>query len=297
MVKDRILLRGRPLARAIVLGTMTLAAAAMVYGAVVEPRQLHMVPHSVGVNELPADCEGVRIDLVSDIHTGSLNNGVDNLDRLVGDLKRSDADVVLLAGDYVILSVLGGTYVSGATVAQHLQPLARQKPTYAVLGNHDWWKNGQQIAQDFRKAGIHMTDNRAVRMQVRQCEFWLVGIGDKDEGHPDIAFALEQTRSAPNLPKIALTHNPELFEQIPEEVGLTLAGHTHGGQIRVPIGGYPAFWFKPKAESTFVDGLYREPDGRALFVTRGVGTSIVSLRFGVPPEVSQLTLRRATQAR
>lgn len=291
-MKDNILLRNRPRARAFVLTVFLALTAFVLYGVMVEPRQLNEVRHDVTMAAWPSQCDGLRVDLVSDTHTGSLNNGIDNLDRLVNKLIADDSDIVVLAGDYVILSVLGGTFVNGKTVAKHLAPLTQHKPVYAVLGNHDWWKGGLELARHLGAAGVRVIDNRAVKLSHGSCKFWLVGIGDLDEGHPDIPFAMAQTQPDPSLPIIALTHNPKTFPQIPARVPLTLTGHTHGGQIQLPFDLYPTFWLKFGTERRYIDGLYQdEASGKQLFVTRGIGTSIVPIRLGVPPEISQLTLR------
>jgi predicted MPP superfamily phosphohydrolase len=209
---------------------------------------------------------------------------------MVRELAADDSKVVLMAGDYVILKVLLGRYVPASEIAGHLQPLLARKPVYAVLGNHDWWKGGPAVRDAFAAVGVRMIDNRAEEISVGGCRLWLVGLGDELEGHPDIAGAFAQVRD--DAPAIALTHEPSLFPRIPARAALTVAGHTHGGQIDPwPLSLLGEGRFDP--DSHRLRGAYGV-DGRLLFVTPGIGTSILPMRLGVPPEISRLTLRHAT---
>jgi predicted MPP superfamily phosphohydrolase len=260
--------------------------AVLVYGVYVEPGRLVQRDYALALRGWPAACDGLRIDVVSDTHAGSPRNGLDHLDRWVRTLAGSDAPIVLMAGDYVILSVLAGTYVPPETIAERLKPLAARKPVYAVLGNHDWWKGGDKVARAFAGAGVRMIDNRAVPVQAGDCRFWLAGLGDLLEGRPDVqgTFAAVPGDAA----VIALTHEPALLRAIPERAALTIAGHTHGGQVD-PFPGFLRIGGSDP-HSNRLRGVIR--DGRrVLFVTPGIGTSILPIRLGVPPEISRLTLR------
>ncbi len=258
------------------------------YGGVIETARLVERDHVLPVNNWPAQCDGLRIDVITDTHTGSPRNGVDKLDRLVQRLIASDAPIVLMAGDYVILSVLLGEYVPPEVIAEHLKPLTSRKPVYAVLGNHDWWKNGNDISTKFSAAGVEMIDNRAVPVQIGQCSFWLAGLGDLQEGRPDVAGTYAQIPS--DAAVIALTHEPDLLPRIPAHTALTVAGHTHGGQI------YPLPLRRPGhfIEHSHTLNGWIEYQGRTMFVSPGVGTSIIPVRLGVPPEISRLTLKQTS---
>lgn len=261
------------------------ALAVAVYGFVIEPGRLVKRDYALALRGWPAACDGLRIDVVSDTHTGSPNNGIDKLDRWVRELGESDAPVVLMAGDYVILSVLAGTYVPPEVIARHLKPLTARKPVYAVLGNHDWWKDGNRVARAFSAAGVRMIDNRAVPVDVAGCRFWLAGLGDLLEGKPDVRGTF--ARIPADAPVVALTHEPALWPKLPASATLTVAGHTHGGQIN-PFGLFTPPRFR--ANSHALRDAYNE-GGHTLFVTPGIGTSILPMRLGVPPEISRLTLR------
>jgi len=260
--------------------------ATCIYGFVIEPARLVERGYSIALRNWPSACDGLRVDVVTDVHTGSPRNGVDKLDRLVRRLIASDAQLVLMAGDYVILSVLAGTYVPPEVIAAHLRPLTARKQVYAVLGNHDWWKNGPKVSRAFAAAGVNMIDNRAVPVQVGGCGFWLAGLGDLLEGKPDVAGTYAGIPAAAAV--VALTHEPALLHDIPQRTALTIAGHTHGGQVNPLWRWLPTSEFKPR--SHWLRGEIRTPD-KVLFVSPGIGTSILPMRLGVPPEISQLTLR------
>jgi predicted MPP superfamily phosphohydrolase len=266
--------------------------AVCVRGFIWEPSQLVERDHALVLPGWPAACDGLRLDVVADTHTGSPRNGLDKLDRLVQRLADSDADAVLMAGDYVILSVFLGSYIPADVIAEHLKPLTARKPVYAVLGNHDWWKDGPSVSAAFSAAGVHMVDNRALQMEVRGCRFWIAGLGDLLEGNPDVAGTFAMIDD--DAPVIALTHEPDLFPRIPARASLTVAGHTHGGQIDP--------WPFRRDPARFVRGSHRMKwhivdNDRHLFVSPGIGTSILPMRLGVPPEISRLTLRSAAAAR
>ena len=261
--------------------------AVCVQGFVIEPGELVERDYALAPRGWSRACDGLRVDVVADTHTGSPRNGLGHFDEMVRRLANDDSQVVLMAGDYVILKVLLGRYVPATDVARHLQPLVARKPVYAVLGNHDWWKGGPAVRDALAAAGVRMIDNRAESISVGDCRFWLVGLGDELEGHPDIAGAFAQV--ADDAPVVALTHEPSLFPRIPARASLTVAGHTHGGQIDPwPVSLLGQGRFDP--DSHRLRGAY-DSGGRLLFVTPGIGTSILPFRLGVPPEISRLTLR------
>ncbi len=268
-------------ALAIACGLILLA-----YGMLIEPRQLIERDHALELPHWPRECDGLRIDAISDIHTGSFGNGLDNLDRVVARLAASDSDVVVLLGDYVIFKVLFGGYVSGDEMAPHLKPLTSKKRVYGVLGNHDWWKGGEAVSRAFEAAGIEMIDNTSASVEVEGCRFHFAGIGDELEGSPDI------TRAYAEIPEdaavIALAHEPATFARIPARTALTISGHTHGGQINPFSSPWRTETYAPT--SHWLRGQVRD-GGRLLFVTPGIGTSIMPIRIGVTPEISRLTLR------
>jgi predicted MPP superfamily phosphohydrolase len=250
-----------------------------------EPASLRNEDHNLNLPSWPSECNGLRIAVLADLHVGSPFNGIAKLERIVTLTLAAKPDLVLLAGDYVIHGVLGGKFTPPEDAARVLARLAAPMGIYAVLGNHDWLLDADRIINALESAGIHVLDDTSTVLQQDKCRFWLVGISDLWEGAHDIEAAL---RNVPeSAPAIALTHNPDIFPEIPSRVTLTLAGHTHGGQVYIPGVGRPIL--PSRYRQRYAAGHIVEED-RHLFVSSGLGTSILPVRFLVPPEVSVLHL-------
>lgn len=225
--------------------------------------------------------EDYKIAVLADLHVGSPLNGLKKLVDLVEMTNRREPDLILIAGDFVIHEVIGGSFVAPETIAPVLANLKAKDGVYAVLGNHDYWHNGFEVTQALERVGIPVLTNKALEKE----NYWLVGVDDKWAGRPSIQEALEQITS--DKPIIAFTHNPDLFPEIPHIVDLTIAGHTHGGQVYVPLIGRPIV--PSDYGERFAIGHIVE-DGKQLFVNPGTGTSILPVRFLVPPEISVIRL-------
>jgi predicted MPP superfamily phosphohydrolase len=158
--------------------------------------------------------------------------------------------------------------------------------TFAVLGNHDHWFGARRVRDCLERGEVPVLVNETRRLRHRGTDFALVGVDDAFTGHDDLVASLGQG----SLPRLLVTHTPDLFVDVPAEVSLTVAAHTHGGQVRLPIVG--ALFVPSRFGTRYVRGHYVE-EGRHLWVTSGVGNSMVPVRFGVPPELVVLTLRAA----
>ncbi len=169
----------------------------------------------------------------------------------------SQPDAVLLLGDFVIQGVAGGRFVPPETIAAQLARLRAPLGVYAVLGNHDWWLDGPRVARAFTGAGIPILDHVAISLRRDRSPVWLAGIADLWEGRPDVAATL--ARVTDDAPVIAMTHNPDIFPAIPSRVCLTVAGHTHGGQVAFPFVGPPVV--PPASVSGTRRGLSRKLAG------------------------------------
>jgi predicted MPP superfamily phosphohydrolase len=249
-----------------------------------EPRQL--VVREVAIDLSCWTGDPLRIAIASDLHIGSPGVGIDRLDALVARINAARPDVVLLLGDYVIQGVIGGRFVPPEAIAERLRGLQAGHGTYAVLGNHDWWLDAPRVARAFRGAGIPVLEDASVRIDRDSGPFWLTGITDFWEGKHDVAGALRPVSD--DAPVVAMTHNPDVFPGVPPSVCLTVAGHTHGGQVFLPLLGRPIV----PARKRYAAGDITE-DGKRMFVTTGIGTSIFPVRFRVLPEVVVLRVSSA----
>ena len=208
----------------------------------------------------------LRIAIASDLHIGSPHTGVDKLREIVGRINAGNPDVIVLLGDFVIQGIAGGRKVAPEIIAPELGALRAPLGVYAVLGNHDWWLDARRVRTAFESAGLTMLEDSAVRLPFAGGAFWLAGVSDFLEGPHDVARALASIDD--DLPVIVITHNPDVFPQIPSRACLTLAGHTHGGQVALPLVGRPIV--PSKYGQRYAIGHIHE-NGRRLFVTSGIG--------------------------
>jgi predicted MPP superfamily phosphohydrolase len=257
-----------------------------------EPSSLELRRSEVALPGWPNEQAGLEVALLSDLHIGSPFYGTDQLEKVVERVSAARPHLVLLAGDYVIDGVLGGNFVPPETTASVLGNLEAPLGVYAVLGNHDWWYDGPRVREALEREGIRVLDNESERIEAGGFDFWLAGLGDFWESRGDVSAVLDGIPQGE--PVLAFTHNPDLFPEIPERVALTMAGHTHGGQVRFPFFGTPVV--PSRYGSRYAQGHVVE-GGRHLFVTSGLGTSIIPVRFRVPPEIALLRIGSGVSGR
>jgi uncharacterized protein len=265
--------------------TMIVAVACAVWATLIEPRNILFKEHPIYVKDWPAELSGFTIVFITDPHVGSLHITLEAMQKVVEQTNALQPDLILLGGDYVVQNVVGGHPVPSKDIVAVLSSLRARHGVYGVLGNHDWWEDAERIAREFEDHHIPMLEDKAQRLTVGMQNLWVVGISDYNEGAHDVERALSSVDD--DSPIIALTHSPDVFPELPARIGLTLAGHTHGGQVYVPFLGRPIV--PSKYRQRYVLGL-KEENGKQLFVGAGIGTSILPLRFMTPPEVSILKL-------
>jgi uncharacterized protein len=272
-----------------VAGLVLAVAGVLAYWAVVvEPDRLVVERVTVALPAWPPELDGLTVVAVSDIHAGSPHLDAAKLERLVETVNATRPDLVVLLGDYVIQDVVGGRFMPPEEAAAVLGGLRARLGVAAVLGNHDWWLDGRRVRAALEARGIPVLENQVMAVGGASRRFWIAGIADAWTRRYDVPGTLAQVPV--DAPVLLLTHNPDIFPLVPPRVALTLAGHTHGGQVRLPLLGRPIV--PSEYGQRFAAGVVRE-EGRVLFVTTGVGTSIIPVRFRVPPAVSLLTLRAA----
>ncbi len=249
-----------------------------------EPSSLRLSSYTLAQSS-PA-LKGLRIAVISDLHGGSPYIDTAKIDQVVAMTNAARPDLVLLTGDYVISHVIGGHHMAIETIAERLKKLHAPLGVYAVLGNHDRWEDAENIARVLRQAGIPVLDNTHLMLPAPRSDVALVGIGDRSSGGARPLQAL----SGVTGPALCFTHSPDIFPRLRSTCVLTVAGHTHGGQVWLPFLGRPAVAIlSSRYGQKYAAGTVQE-DGNTLFVSTGIGTSLVPVRLGVPPEVSLLTL-------
>jgi predicted MPP superfamily phosphohydrolase len=234
----------------------------------------------------------LRIAVLSDLHVGSPYYGLSRLPQIVARTNGSRPDLICILGDVLTLGVIGGHYVPPAPIAAELRHLRARYGIFAVLGNHDRLSDGPGLERALEGAGIRVLEDTAVLVRTADGPLWLAGVSDLWTGPHDVGRALGAVRDS-TTPLIVLTHNPDLFPELPARVLLTLAGHTHGGQVRLPLIGAPIV--PSRFGQRYVAGHVVE-HGRHLFVATGLGTSDLPIRLGVPPAIFLLTLAAEREA-
>jgi uncharacterized protein len=256
------------------------------YAVVIEPSRLVVNRSELEIPNWPVALSGTRVALLSDLHIGSPFWDLGRLRELVARVNAEQPDVVLLGGDYSINGVTGGKFVAIEPIAAELGRLRAPLGVIAVLGNHDWWNGGLRTRAALEANGVRVLDDEVFRIDAKGASFFVLGMADIEARRRTAKASLDL--APPGAPLLALVHEPDIFAQMDERASLTLAGHTHGGQVKLPLLGrpiVPSLYGQRYAAGHIVE------NGRHLFVTTGLGTSILPVRFGVPPEVALLTLR------
>lgn len=270
------------MAAALVLGLVL----AGIWGFFIEPNRLVVNEETLELQDWPASFDNLKIAVLSDLHVGSPYIDAQKLQLIVSKVNQMQPDLVVLLGDFMS-SVRGGKVIEPEFIAENLKGLCARYGVFAVLGNHDWWFDGKRVMHALEGVGIRVLENDVARIEINDQAIWLMGLGDLWTSKPDIEGSLAKITDT--NPIIVLTHNPDLFPKIPSRVILTLAGHTHGGQVNLPFVGrlkVPSEYGQRYAAGHVVENNHH------LFVTTGIGTSIIPIRFRVPPEIVLLTLTR-----
>jgi predicted MPP superfamily phosphohydrolase len=243
-------------------------------GATADPRIRHA---RIALPDWPAGSPPIRILLLSDLHVAGPDMPPSRLTRILDRAAALDPDLLLVAGDFVS-DRKSATRTYG--FAEAVAPLGRLHPrlgTFAVLGNHDHWRSAPEARRALAVAGVRLLDNEAVRAG----PLALGGIDDAFTGHEDVAATVQAMRRLDGA-KLLLSHSPDPFPDLPDDISLMLAGHTHCGQVRLPLIG--AVSTMSRYGERYACGLVREGH-KTLIVSAGLGTSILPLRIGAPPDM------------
>ena len=271
--------RRAPQTRPTAWRALTETVAQIARAALAEPYQLVVERHAVHLRRLPHALDRLRVVQLSDIHHSPFT-GRAQIERAIETANSLAPDIIALTGDYV-----SHEREYAAPCAELLGRLRARCGVYAVLGNHDHWTDAALITDLFRAEGIRVLVNEGMRFEHRGASFWLAGVDDTMVGLEDLPLALAGSR-ADEL-KLLLAHNPTILRRAARAgVDLVLSGHTHGGQIT---------WRSERSRSgrprrRMLRGLGRRGETQ-IYVTRGLGTVVLPVRYGCPPEVTLLTLR------
>jgi predicted MPP superfamily phosphohydrolase len=225
----------------------------------------------------------LRIAFLSDFHAGSHTGDVARLGAIVGEAAAFKPDLVLHGGDFVNMQMFGGGRIAPRAVAAILARLDAPLGRFAILGNHDYVHGADEVRDAIETAGIAVLDDERRTLRHDGHAIDLIGLPDARKLRPD-GLALLAGLS-PERPTIVLAHDPFWFAHVPAGPHLTLAGHTHGGQIVLPVVG--ALRNASRAPLRWSHG-HVEEGGRHLYVSGGLGTSGIPLRIGMPPEYAIL---------
>jgi predicted MPP superfamily phosphohydrolase len=240
----------------------------------------------IWLHGLPPAYDDLRIVHLTDIHH-SLFTPLEDVQRAVHLANLLRPDLVALTGDYVTLSP---SFIW--PVARALGKLKARLGVFAVLGNHDFQVDADEITRALRAQRIRVLRNAHFALRSRSNILWIAGVDDLWWGADDLASALRSV--PPRDPKILLCHNPTgIREAADHGVDLVLSGHTHGGQVRLPVVG--SVYGRSKLGERFVEGWNRL-NGTQIYVSRGIGKVLLPVRFGCPPEIACLRLRRSGPA-
>lgn len=273
------------------------------YTTQIEPRWIEVVRMKVKLAGLSASLDGFTIAQLSDLHLGPYVR-VEQTRKAVALTNGLSPDLIVLTGDYVY-----GSADYSKACAQELAALKAPYGVYAVLGNHDHWIDADIVTDNLREVGITVLDNDHQPIQVGEARLWLIGIDTRGitasggwisslsrsdlralwQKEYDSLQAILEALPAKEK-RILLAHNPDFVETMPlEPIDLILSGHTHGGQVRLPILGTPLL---PSAYGQkYAQGLVRS-DRTPIYVNRGIGLIPPPVRFLCRPEVTLIRLLR-----
>jgi hypothetical protein len=286
----------RPISRRRLLTAGVCGAAGLaLYSGEIARHWIEVAHRDIALAGLPQVFDGLRIVQLSDIHMDGFTEPF-FLRHAVELINSMQPDQVYLTGDFVSDGISTRAFAVGAAwqCANILNTLECTN-RYAVLGNHDLGVGEQDVTAALTANGITVLNNAHLPIERSGGRFWLAGVDDPLCGQPDPDLAIPPSiRHVPHEPVILLSHAPDYADTLlrhpaGEATDLMLSGHTHGGQVRLPLVGALEL---PELGRKYVEGWFRL-GGMQLYVNRGIGTVGVPFRLNCPPEITLITLRTA----
>ncbi|MER2267488.1 metallophosphoesterase [Methylobacterium oxalidis] len=284
-------------------GATALVGSTGVYAFGIEPLYRLVVTRYAPV--LPRWTPGLslRVAVLADFHVGEPYMPLDRIAEIVDTTNALAPDLILMLGDYPAGRV-ARRKVPLSDFARVVSGLRAPLGVHAILGNHDWWDDHEaqrrrtdtcEAWRELEAVGIPVMENEALRLTKDGHPFWIAGLGDQEpyvlwgdpRGRDDLPGTLAKVTD--EAPVLLMVHEPDIFVDVPDRVSLTLAGHTHGGQIRL-------FGYSPVIPSVHGNDFaygHVTLGGRHMIVSGGFGVSRVPVRLGVPPEIVLLDLGTA----
>jgi len=240
-----------------------------VYSFMIEPGSLKITNYQITCPEL----RGVRVAFLTDMHLGK--SDYRRIDKIIQATNKENPDIVLIGGDYVNGHNISKS-MSPSIFAAKLSLL--NAPTYTVLGEHDWWAGGNKITEELKKNNVRVLNNSRLRTSIRRKYVDIVGFGDNTVKRANPSKAMLNSRK----PIIVVTHNPDTYYDVLEEVTLILSGHTHGGQVIIP--GIPPLFVPSRFGKEFAGGFVK-PRTNKMIVSKGLGSPYFKMRLNCKPEI------------
>ncbi len=282
--------------RNLLRGGLMASAALALYAGEIERHWIEIKHVEIGIADLPEAFDGFRIAQLSDIHLDLFTEPF-FLRHAIHKINALRPDAVCLTGDFVTeLRTFPKYPIQAAWKCAAMLKTIECRRVFAILGNHDTLVNPVEISNALSHHGILVLRNDNAMIEHNGARLWLAGLEDALDGNPEPDKAIpERIRGLRNEPVLLLCHEPDyadhlLRRQVGQSVSLMLSGHTHGGQVRLPFYGPITL---PLMGKNYVEGLFRL-GGMQLYVNRGLGAIGVPFRFDCPPEITDITLRRAT---
>jgi hypothetical protein len=244
------------------------------------PRLVHL---DVPLEGLPPQLDGYRVGQISDVHCGRFTPP-ERVAEWVAALNAERPDLIAVTGDLI---TSGDRYLS--PIAELIGGLYARDGVYGVMGNHDYFTDGEAFARLLERRGLLLLRNTSTLVRTRGAALYVAGSDDTWTRRADVAQAM--AAHEPGTPSLLLAHDPNLFPRAARHgASLTLSGHTHGGQVA--LRGRRGLITPARLITPFPAGLYARGDAR-LYVSCGAGTTGPPIRFGAHAELTVLTLRRA----
>jgi len=254
-----------------------------------EPNRPVVFDHQIKLRRWPSRLDGFTIALLSDFHYDSFFS-VHPIRQSIDLVNHLRPDMVVLTGDFVTVPISGDAAKAAAAAepcAELLGQLRAPFGLWAVLGNHDIFSDPGRIANALAAKGIQLLVNRAVPIEKDDARFWLCGVDDVMGGFPDLVGTLKNIPSGEA--SVLLAHEPDYADYVSRyPVDLQLSGHSHGGQVRLPL---VTPLFLPELARKYVWGLFKV-GALTLYTTAGIGTVRMPVRLNCPAEITLIRLSR-----